>query len=237
MGGREAFGPNLREAMGGREAFGPNLRRIRVQRGISLERIAASTKVSLDLLSGLERNDLSRWPTGIYARSYVRAYAIEIGVDPDTTVDDFCRYFPQGDRRVARLVREQAALVGHDLQWTDDLAPEVSHDRRAKSEPAADERLPVIAFTRIGRLVAALADLGVVIGASFGLRLLLPIAFAGSLAICAVVYHAGALVMLGGSPTVWAIETYLESRHPAARRRGAQRRFLRLLRSSERAKA
>ena len=107
--------------MSEREAFGPNLRRVRVQRGIALDTIAAATKVSVDLFSGLERNDFSRWPTGIYARAYVRAYALEIGVDPEGTVDDFCRWFPQGDRRVARVVREQAALVGHDSQFKDEI--------------------------------------------------------------------------------------------------------------------
>jgi transcriptional regulator with XRE-family HTH domain len=223
--------------MGEREAFGPNLRRIRVQRGISLERIAASTKVGIDLLAGLERNDLSRWPSGIYARSYVRAYAMEIGVDPDVTVDEFCRNFPQGDRRVARLVREQAALVGHDLRWKDDLAPEVERDRRAPAPDDGDDSLPVVAFTRMGRLVAALVDLAIVIGLAFLTTAFLPLRISASLAISAIVYHAGALVLLGCSPAVWTIETYLESRHPHSRR-APQRRFLRLLRNSDgRAKA
>src|SRR2546428_3691754 len=83
-------------SMSEREAFGPNLRRLRVQRGISLESIAAATKVHTDLWAGLERNDFSRWPAGIYARAYVRAYAVEVGVDPDATVDEVCRLFPNG---------------------------------------------------------------------------------------------------------------------------------------------
>ena len=100
--------------MSERDAFGPNLRRIRVQRGLSLEQLADSTKVSIDLWKGLERNDFTKWPTGIYARSYVRDYANAIGVDPETTVNDFCRWFPQGDRRVERQIRGQAEIVGHD---------------------------------------------------------------------------------------------------------------------------
>src|SRR3989442_38158 len=82
------------------------------------------------------RSIRTRWPTGIYARAYVRAYAIEIGADPETTVDEFCRWFPQGDRRAARVVREQAAMVGHDLHWKDDLA-EVREERR--SAPALSD--------------------------------------------------------------------------------------------------
>src|SRR4029453_1848201 len=117
--------------MSEREAFGPNLGRVRVKRGISLESIAAATKVNTDLWAGLERSDLSRWPTGIYARAYVRAYAVEIGADPDVTVDTFCRLFPHGDRRAERVVRGQAALVNHDLRWKDDLVGSITDEKRS----------------------------------------------------------------------------------------------------------
>lgn len=216
--------------MGEREAFGPNLRRIRVQRGISLEQIAAATKVSQDLWSGLERNDLSRWPTGIYARAYVRAYALQLGVDAETTVDDFCRFFPQGDRRVARVVREQAAIVGHNSQWKDELTGNVQRDRRAAVD---NEEMPVLGFTRIGRVLAALTDMGAVTGLATALKTLLPIGWAGSLAFCALAYHAATLMVLGCTPSVWLLDTYLANRHPAAHR-ATQPRFLRLLRGTGR---
>jgi len=217
--------------MGEREAFGPNLRRIRVQRGISLDQIATATKVSTDLWNGLERNDFSRWPSGIYARSYVRAYAVQIGVDAEAAVDDFCRFFPQGDRRVARLVREQAALVGHSSQFKDDYTVTVERDRRAAQE--SDEGVPAIAFTRAGRVVAAIADTVAVISSALVLAFFVPIGWAASLAICALVYYAAALVSLGCSPAVWLIDTYLANRHPATHR-ATQPRFLRLIRDSER---
>ena len=115
-----------------RQAFGPNLRRIRIQKGISIEHIAAATKVSADLLSGLERNDFSRWPVGIYARAYVRQYAYAIGVDPDSTVDEFCRWFAQGDRRAERTIREQATIVGQDsVNYQDEPPAAAGGDRRA----------------------------------------------------------------------------------------------------------
>ncbi len=106
--------------MSERNAFGPNLRRIRVQRGVSIDQIVSATNVSARLWDGLERNDLSTWPAGIYARSYVRSYAKAIGVDPESTVDEFCRCFPNGDRRAELVIRGQAEIVGHqDLQWRD----------------------------------------------------------------------------------------------------------------------
>jgi transcriptional regulator with XRE-family HTH domain len=215
--------------MGEREAFGPNLRRVRVQRGISLDQIAAATKVSQDLWSGLERNDFSRWPTGIYARSYVRAYAMQLGVDAETTVDDFCRFFPQGDRRVARVVREQAALVGHQSTWKDELTGQVPRNRRANPDP--EDPPPVLGFTRTGRIIAAIVDTSAVIGIAAGVSSALPVGKAGSIAAAALAYHAVSLVALGCTPAVWLLDTYLANRHPSTHR-ATQPRFLRLLRGS-----
>src|SRR5262245_52590224 len=127
-------------AMSGREAFGPNLRRIRIQRGVSLQQIASETNVSEVLWAAMERNDFSRWPNGIFARAYIRDYAKMVGADPDAIVDEFCRWFPQGDRRADRQIRGQAEIVNHNLQPGDELPPDVSEDRRWT--PAADETDP-----------------------------------------------------------------------------------------------
>jgi transcriptional regulator with XRE-family HTH domain len=135
-----------------RQAFGPNLRRIRIQKGISIEKIATATKVSADLLNGLERNDFSRWPVGIYARAYVRQYAYAIGVDPDSTVDEFCRWFPQGDRRAERVVREQATIVGHEnVAYRDEPPVSAGADRRGAKRAAKPKSEPSGLLVRLRR--------------------------------------------------------------------------------------
>src|SRR6266508_3520259 len=60
-----------------RDTFGPRLRSERERRGISIDTIVAVTKVGADLWTGLERNDFSKWPSGIFARAFVRDYARE----------------------------------------------------------------------------------------------------------------------------------------------------------------
>ena len=141
--------------MSERDAFGPNLRRIRVQRGVSIDQIVAATNVSAALWAGLERNDFSRWPTGIYARAYVRSYAMAIDVDPESTVDDFCRWFPHGDRRAELVIRGHADIVGHaDLQWRDQVPPAVAEgDRRGEPSSARPLRQahtwPATAFSQV----------------------------------------------------------------------------------------
>ena len=122
-----------------------------------LEQLSAATKVSVALWAGLERNDFSRWPGGLYARSYVRSYAEAIGVDPDSTVDDFCRWFPQGDRRAERIIRGQAQIVGHNkLEWRDHVPPgKADGDRRGGAGAARTQPPPtlmagaVAAFTQM----------------------------------------------------------------------------------------
>jgi transcriptional regulator with XRE-family HTH domain len=121
--------------MSAREAFGPNLRRLRLQRGITLEQITQETKVDIALWRGLEGNDLSRWPKGIFARAYVRAYAEAVGADADATVDEFCRLFPHGDRRAERLIRGQAEIVGHPTEWREQFPADA--DRRGGAAQAA----------------------------------------------------------------------------------------------------
>jgi hypothetical protein len=75
------------------EEFGPRLRRERERRKISLDSISASTKVSVSLFQALERDDLSRWPSGIFRRSFVRSYAAAIGLDPEEVVQEFVERF------------------------------------------------------------------------------------------------------------------------------------------------
>lgn len=76
-----------------RRTFGERLRRQRERRGISLEMISESTKIAAALFAGLENGDCSRWPAGIYSRSYVRAYAEAIGLNGEETVEDFAAVF------------------------------------------------------------------------------------------------------------------------------------------------
>ena len=63
--------------------LGARLKRAREERGLPLSDIANRTKISVTALDALERNDLSRLPGGIFGRAFVRAYATELGLDPD----------------------------------------------------------------------------------------------------------------------------------------------------------
>src|SRR5438105_231144 len=76
------------------ESFGRRLRRERERRQIALASIAENTKISVSLFEDLERDDVSRWPSGIFRRSFIRAYAKAVGLDPDETTREFLERFP-----------------------------------------------------------------------------------------------------------------------------------------------
>jgi cytoskeleton protein RodZ len=74
--------------------FGTKLRLARERRGVTLRQIANATKISVGVLEALERNDITRLPGGIFGRAFVRSYAIEVGLDPEVTIQEFVAQFP-----------------------------------------------------------------------------------------------------------------------------------------------
>ena len=74
--------------------FGAQLRKAREAKGLSLAHIAAVTKISVRALEAVEQSDYSRLPGGIFMRSFVRAYAGEVGLDPDAALKSFLAECP-----------------------------------------------------------------------------------------------------------------------------------------------
>ncbi|PYR02245.1 MAG: DUF4115 domain-containing protein, partial [Acidobacteria bacterium] len=63
------------------DSFGTRLRAQRERQRIGLAAIAHSTKINVALFEALERDDVSRWPSGIFRRAFIRAYAEAVGLD------------------------------------------------------------------------------------------------------------------------------------------------------------
>ncbi len=77
------------------ESFGARLRQRREEQNVALITIAEETKIKLSLLEALERDDVSHWPSGIFRRAYVRAYAHAIGLCPDVVLREFLEVHPE----------------------------------------------------------------------------------------------------------------------------------------------
>jgi transcriptional regulator with XRE-family HTH domain len=198
--------------MSDRETFGPRLRSERERRGISLETIAAVTKVGADLWDGLERNDFSRWPTGIFARAFVRDYARAVGLDADDVVDEFCRLFAIGDRRAERLIKAQGALIGHNVSIDGSMTPRSGERRaaaRVRREQARARRIRLAP-----RAVAAGLDTTVAVLVATGVSAVLHTGFWTTAAAVGLAYYGASTIALGTTPGTKAVDA-LRQRLPA----------------------
>ena len=83
------------------------LKAAREQRGVSLRQISNKTKIPVAALEALEHNDISRLPGGLFSRAFVRSYALEVGLDPDQTIDKFVARFPEVSVTAAHAAAEQ----------------------------------------------------------------------------------------------------------------------------------
>ena len=76
------------------ETFGARMREQRERQQVALSTIAEQTKIKVSLLEALEHDDVSRWPSGIFRRAFVRAYAHAIGLEPDAVLREFLELNP-----------------------------------------------------------------------------------------------------------------------------------------------
>jgi cytoskeletal protein RodZ len=76
------------------EDFGAALRQHREAAHRTLREVADATKLGIRTLEALERNHVEKLPPGIFRRAVVRAYAREVGLDPEDTLRVFLARHP-----------------------------------------------------------------------------------------------------------------------------------------------
>jgi cytoskeletal protein RodZ len=106
-------------AQKGAADFGRKLREARERRSLSLRQISNSTKISMLTLEALERNDVKRLPGGIFGRGVVRSYALEVGLDVESTIEEFMGQFPH-----------ESVTAGHPTTTQLEDHEKVESDRR-----------------------------------------------------------------------------------------------------------
>src|SRR5271165_4498063 len=78
-------------------------------RGISLDDIAAVTKIGTRLLRALEEEEFDSLPGGIFNKGYVRAYAKYVGIDEEQAVADYLQAAHEAAPGVHGNVEQNAA--------------------------------------------------------------------------------------------------------------------------------
>ena len=176
--------------------LGADLRRERERRGLALRTISENTKVSVALLEGLEADDISRWPGGIFRRAFVRAYAQCVGLDADEVFRRFERQFPVDGADPVEPTEALAAAAGR---------PTVVRQFPQRQPPRA------VALGPRARLLGTAADLTVAAVLAFGCaaagsRLLWPV-------LLIACYYAVGVLVTGTSPDGCA--AWRRAWHPA----------------------
>jgi len=99
--------------------IGGELRAARRARKRTIDQIARTTKIPPTLLRAIENNDFNRVPGGLFTRGYLRAYAREVGLDPEALVQ---RYRAEVECAVPEAPEPQDAVESRDVDMAE-LAP------------------------------------------------------------------------------------------------------------------
>ena len=87
-------------------SFGRYLQEIRLSKGISLETIAEETRIRIDNLFLIERENHDKLPDEVFVKGFLRAFAKAIGADGDEAI----RRYQMRLKVVQKLVKSEADL-------------------------------------------------------------------------------------------------------------------------------
>jgi hypothetical protein len=176
------------------QTFGACLRRERERRQIALSSISANSKISVSLFEALEREDVSRWPVGIYRRAFIRAYANGVGLDPDLVMKEFFDRFPDPSEP-APPEPADAATPAPKPATADPVV-------RVTLPPPSSRFTGGRVLTGVGRrLAAAACDAGVVVALAAVMFVVFR-SFWAPLGATMLLYYLGGIVLLGNAPGV-----------------------------------
>ncbi len=70
-------------------SFGDKFRQERERRGITLDEVSGTTKISARMLKAIEDEHFDQLPGGVFNKGFIRAYARQIGIDEEQAVTDY----------------------------------------------------------------------------------------------------------------------------------------------------
>ena len=74
--------------------IGALLRETRENRGLSIEAVEEKTKIAHGVITALEEGNREKFPHPVYARGFVRSYALLLGLDATDLCQHFAREYP-----------------------------------------------------------------------------------------------------------------------------------------------
>ena len=179
-----------------------HLHEARVSRKLDLGELSARTSLSPAVLQKIDEGRFGDLPAGLYARSYVKSFAAEVGLDPVAALKEVEHLLPDAPDPLS-VLRELKGPPASDrfVRLVESFWPrEVSSDNEATPTAEADDRSKAV-HTQLTHWGAAALDATTLIGINTGLILL--ISWGSGLPAGALVRQASiALAALCAVPTV-----------------------------------
>jgi transcriptional regulator with XRE-family HTH domain len=194
------------------ESFGRRLRRERERRQIAIASIAENSKIKASLFEELERDDVSHWPSGVFRRAFIRAYADAIGLNADAIAREFLERFPDPndpDRHIGVTAPPGGAPPAAPVAAAAPPSPAPSIPKplavaavkvTIAETPSAFSGGRLLSSAR-SRFAAIGCDLAIVITLGLTMYLMLGTVWM-PLCLALAGYYAGAILLLGNTPGV-----------------------------------
>jgi cytoskeletal protein RodZ len=126
-------------------AFGEKLRKQREQRGIALDAISNTTKISTRMLRALEEEHFDQLPGGVFNKGFVRAYARQVGLNEEEAVSDYLAALRESQIQQQSILPDfrdlhhtdlrSNDLRGNDLRSTDLRSDNLRNDGQPGNDP------------------------------------------------------------------------------------------------------
>lgn len=125
-------------------SIGTELRQARERAHLSIQDLSARTKIRASLLDAMEREAFDQLPAGLLTRGFLRAYAREVGLEPESIVRQYISEFDPD--RSARRTRLGPETEPEPEQWD---PPPSNHAKWAFVIPAIPLALAAVFFIRV----------------------------------------------------------------------------------------
>lgn len=92
--------------------FGEKLRKQREQRGLEIDAISNTTKISPRMLRALEEEHFDQLPGGVFNKGFVRAYARQVGLNEEEAVADYLEALRESQIQQQSILPDFRAPMG-----------------------------------------------------------------------------------------------------------------------------
>ena len=117
--------------------FYKNLKTLREEKDISLEDINKRTKINISILKAIENGKFSEL-SDTYQRLFIRAYATEIGADPDKTIYDLEQYLDTENKKDEKPINLRKEPIEKSEKPVEKEKMEINSNKRSAKDVRSD---------------------------------------------------------------------------------------------------